>query len=317
MQPEVSVVIPTYNSAPLLKRALESVVNQTYLNFEAIVINNFSTDNTIEVVNSFSDRRIKLINFNNEGVIGKSRNTGINESRGKWIAFLDSDDLWYPSKLEVCMEAVKNNPEAILFAHKLRNIHESGEVIGVNELGSMPKNLYESLLFHGSRFATSSVVAKKSVLEEAGGFSERPDFAGVEDYDLWLRLSKLGKFYFIDSVLGDYMIHDYNFSADIHRRAKHWMSVLESHFKELPSDRKFEKKIRAAKASVMFGAGWNSLKLGSFSDARQWFYKGLKIYPFSAKLYLGIFLAVANIRVSRRVNRIAIKINNLIRTLSG
>ena len=148
------------------------------------MINNFSTDNTVDVVDSFDDERVRLINFNNEGVIGKSRNIGIWESKGEWIAFLDSDDLWYPDKLERCVEAFRGHPEAILVAHKLRNIRGE-EVIGVNELGYVSENMYESLLFHGSRFATSSVVVKRRVLEEIGGFSERPDFVGVEDYDLW------------------------------------------------------------------------------------------------------------------------------------
>lgn len=312
MPPEVSVVIPTYNSAPLLKTALQSVFDQTYQNFEVIVINNFSTDNTVDVVDSFDDERVRLINFNNEGVIGKSRNIGIWESKGEWIAFLDSDDLWYPDKLERCVEAFRGHPEAILVAHKLRNIRGE-EVIGVNELGYVSENMYESLLFHGSRFATSSVVVKRRVLEEIGGFSERPDFVGVEDYDLWLKVSKLGRFYFVDSVLGDYMIHDANFSSDIQTRATNWLNVLESHFKELPSDKKFVKRIRAAKANVLFNAGWNNLKIGNFSDARQWFYSGLKLYPFLVKLYFGLIMALLRVKVSRRLNSMAIRLNNLIR----
>src|SRR3972149_2135710 len=309
---KLSIVIPTYNSAPLLKNALQSVFNQTYQDFEVIVINNFSTDNTIDMVNSFNDERIKLINFNNEGVIGKSRNVGIRESSGEWIAFLDSDDLWHPNKTRECIKAIKEHPEAILFAHKMRNIKE-GVIIGVNELGAIPKNMYESLLFRGNRFATSSVVTKKSILEKVGGFSERPDFTGVEDYDLWLRLSKHGKFNFINSVLGDYMIHDYNFSADIQKRADHTMKVLESHMKDQPSNKKIERKIRARKAEVLFGSGWNNLKIGNFSEARTWFYKGLSIHPLSAKLYLGFLMTIMKVRVSRRVNNVAIKLNNTIR----
>jgi glycosyltransferase involved in cell wall biosynthesis len=312
MPPDVSVVIPTYNSAALLKKAVQSVFNQIYQNFEVIVINNFSTDDTVDVINSFKDERIKLINLDNEGIIGKSRNIGIKESKGGWIAFLDSDDLWDSGKLEECMKATTEHPEAILFAHKLRNI-KGGELIGVNELGSPPHNMYESLLFDGNKFATSSVVAKKFLLEKAGGFSERPDFAGVEDYDLWMRLSKLGKFYFVNSVLGDYLIHDANFSSDIQTRADHWLNVLESHFKELPSDKKFKRKIKAGKANVMFNAGWNNLKIGNFSESRKWFYKSFKTHPLSIKLYAGLLLSLFGIRVSTKLNRLAIKVNNMAR----
>jgi len=175
--------------------------------------------------------------------------------------------------------------------------------------------MYESLLFHGNRFATSSVVVKRQILGRIGGFSERPDFVGVEDYDLWLKLSRLGRFYFIDSVLGDYMIHDANFSSDIQTRANNWLNVLESHFRDLHPSGKFKKKIRSSKANVMFNAGWNNLKIGNFSDARQWFYRGLKLHPFSVKLYLGIIMAHLHIKVSKIVNSMAIQINNISRML--
>ena len=103
-QPYVSVVIPTYNHAKLLKKALDSVMAQTFEDWEAIVVNNFSADNTIEVVNSFADPRIKILNFSNNGVIAASRNHGLKEATGDFIAFLDSDDIWYPNKLLKCVE---------------------------------------------------------------------------------------------------------------------------------------------------------------------------------------------------------------------
>jgi glycosyltransferase involved in cell wall biosynthesis len=311
----LSVVIPTYNSASLLKEAVQSVLGQTYQDFEVIIINNFSTDETVEVVNSLNDERVSFINFKNEGIIGKSRNIGITNARGDWIAFLDSDDRWYPDKLEVIVKAIDEYPEAILFTHRLLNVRK-GEAIGSNELGRIPGDMYRSLLFHGSRFATSATVVRKTALIDVAGFSERPDFAGVEDYDLWLRLSKIGEFQFIDDVLGDYAIHDYNFSSDVEKRASHWLNVLETHFNELPEKENFERQIKSSRANVMFNAGWNNLKIGDFREARKWFYKSLKTSPFSLKLYVGIFLLLFRIRVSNRMNSIAIRVNNVIRKMS-
>jgi len=98
--PVVSIVIPTYNHEHFLKKCLQSVVDQTFTNWEAIVVNNFSEDNTIAVVNSFHDPRIHLVNFKNNGIIAASRNKGIKLSRADLIAFLDSDDIWqthYPT----------------------------------------------------------------------------------------------------------------------------------------------------------------------------------------------------------------------------
>src|SRR4051812_44716056 len=101
VNPLVSVVIPTYNHAQFLGRALGSVIAQTYTNWEAIVVDNHSQDDTDAVVASQSDPRIKLLKIHNNGVIAASRNKAMREARGEWIAFLDSDDAWYPEKLAV------------------------------------------------------------------------------------------------------------------------------------------------------------------------------------------------------------------------
>ena len=98
--PRVSVVIPTYNHAAFLHKALQSVVDQTYKNLEILVVNNFSTDETESIVSSFSDKNISLFNFRNNGIIAAARNHGIQHATGEFIAFLDSDDIWYPTKIE-------------------------------------------------------------------------------------------------------------------------------------------------------------------------------------------------------------------------
>ena len=102
--PMVSVIIPTFNQAELLQKALQSVSNQTFQDWEAIVIDNHSQDTTKEIVESMNDSRISYEVFSNQGIIAASRNLGINLAKGNYIAFLDSDDLWYPSKLSTCLE---------------------------------------------------------------------------------------------------------------------------------------------------------------------------------------------------------------------
>jgi glycosyltransferase involved in cell wall biosynthesis len=111
MQPAVSVIIPTYNRANYLKKSIQSVVSQTIKDIEIIVINNYSTDNTLEVINSFYDQRIQIINFKNDGVIARSRNKGLVQSTGKYIAFLDDDDIWCPDKLELQIKYLEYHPE--------------------------------------------------------------------------------------------------------------------------------------------------------------------------------------------------------------
>jgi glycosyltransferase involved in cell wall biosynthesis len=101
-QPLVTVVIPTYNHAVFLKTALEGVANQEYKNLEVIVVDNHSDDNTVEVVESFLNLNITLLKVHNKGVIGISRNLGLNHATGDWVAFLDSDDFWYPGRISAC-----------------------------------------------------------------------------------------------------------------------------------------------------------------------------------------------------------------------
>ncbi|MBU4140009.1 MAG: glycosyltransferase, partial [Euryarchaeota archaeon] len=110
MQPTVSVIIPTFNRANYLKNSVQSVLSQTIKDLEIIVINNYSTDNTLEVISAFNDERIKIINFKNGGVIARSRNQGMLQSSGKYISFLDDDDLWSPDKLEIQIKYMEAHP---------------------------------------------------------------------------------------------------------------------------------------------------------------------------------------------------------------
>ena len=107
---KVSIILPTYNRASsYLKEAIDSVINQSYMNWELIVIDNNSTDNTIDLVKSYKSNKIFIYQINNNGVIAKSRNLGIEKSSGDYVAFLDSDDFWYKNKLQKCVDEIKSD----------------------------------------------------------------------------------------------------------------------------------------------------------------------------------------------------------------
>src|SRR3990167_9298210 len=118
----ISVVIPTYNHAKYLHIALESVIKQSFSNWEVIVVNNYSEDNTIDVVEAFQDQRIHLVNFRNHGVIGASRNEGLRHAHGEFVAFLDSDDIWYPEKLSHCLAVLHEGYD--LVCHNENHVYE-------------------------------------------------------------------------------------------------------------------------------------------------------------------------------------------------
>jgi len=186
MEPTFSIVIPTYNQSSLLKNAILSVVNQTYKNFEIIVIDNFSNDSTESVVKSFQTEKIKYFKKKNFGVIGKSRNEGINRSKGEWIAFLDSDDLWYSNRLDEIINFLRNNKsyEVLTSDEKIINKISNSEKIW--KYGPYTENFYKKLLIDGNCLSTSATVVKrKFIIDNNLLFSEDKNLVTVEDYDFF------------------------------------------------------------------------------------------------------------------------------------
>lgn len=212
--PLVSIVIPTYNYANYLSRALQSVLNQTYKNWEAIVIDNHSTDDTSKVIEGFEHSRIKHIKINNCGVIAKSRNVGILAAKGEWIAFLDSDDWWAADKLRTCAEHFNNHVDLIY--HDLEIMSSTNQLFKrkVIKARKLKKKILIDLLVNGNAISNSSVVVRKKILEKIGLIDECKDLVAVEDYDTWLKIANLtDQFLYLPKKLGYYFIHNQNISA--------------------------------------------------------------------------------------------------------
>ena len=203
--PVISVVIPTYNRANDLKRALKSVQVQTFTNWEVLIVDNHSVDNTDQVVSDFNDSRIKLFKIHNNGVIAASRNVGIREASGEYIAFLDSDDWWSPEKLRLSLDAL--NAGADIVYHDLFVVTKSDQRLFLKKVTTrgLTRPVFDNLLTNGNCINNSSVVVKKVLLTSIGGISEDYDLIAVEDYDCWLRIAKLtDKFTRIPNSLGYY-----------------------------------------------------------------------------------------------------------------
>lgn len=227
-QPLVTVVIPTYNHAEFLKRALDSVVAQTYKDWEAIVVNNFSTDNTIVIVESFNDERIRLINFRNNGIIAASRNRGIEAARGKYVAFLDSDDIWYPEKLQVCLDQAETGAQLICHGELWVNTDNSRREV---MYGPAKRAKYQSLLFRGNCISTSATFITTQLLRSVSGFDESDQIVTAEDYDLWLRLAETKpKTVFVPQILGEFHRLKNSASSAVLRNLASETTVLQKHF---------------------------------------------------------------------------------------
>jgi glycosyltransferase involved in cell wall biosynthesis len=215
MEPRlVSIVIPTYNCGRLIARALHSVVDQTYADWEVLVIDNHSADNTRDVVLGFGDDRIRYLTISNEGIIARSRNLGVRESRGRWIAFLDADDWWTPDKLVKSVQALEQG-----FDFVYHDLFRAGPGKGPFpwrkvRTRKLTSPVFEDLLLRGNAIANSSVVVDKALFIEAGGLSEAPELVAVEDFDAWLRVSRISeKFMRLPGTYGYYWIGNGNTSS--------------------------------------------------------------------------------------------------------
>jgi len=240
MKPFFSVVIPTYNQANFLNDCLNSVFNQTFKNFEVIVIDNHSNDDTSKVIRKFY-KRIIYKKIKNNGVIGKSRNLGIKISRGKWISFLDSDDSWHKDKLATTYRVIKKSI--------LDVICNSEWIIKKNNItllsyGPYKKNFYESLITTGNKLCTSASSVKRSFLKRNKiMFNEDKRFITSEDYNLFLDIAeKKGRFNFINKPLGYHFQHKKSASANYSKHMQSTKAVLRFHLKNSPSFTKTKKK---------------------------------------------------------------------------
>jgi len=203
--PRVSVVIPTYNRAADLQRALNSVLAQTYNDWEILVVDNNSTDDTDEIVSAFNDSRISIHKVNNNGVIAVSRNKGIGEAKGEFIAFLDSDDWWVPEKLEKSVNYLEKGNDLVyhdLWIVEMGKKTKHTKTVGVRDLTSP---IFDDLILHGSAIPNSSVVVRTKLLRKINGLSEDIKLIAAEDYDCWLRISIItDRFTCVPGVLGFY-----------------------------------------------------------------------------------------------------------------
>lgn len=208
----VSIIMPAYNAERHIAQSVESVLEQTYPGWELIVVDDGSGDRTGEIARAYSakDGRIKYV-FQQNGRLGKARNTGIKNATGQMIAFLDSDDLWVKEKLRLQVETVEETKADLVFSDGYIFFEDEVE----DESQTFPTiygrfegtRLFDLLLIQ-NRIPVLSVMARKDVLHQVGLFEERRAYHGSEDYDLWLKLARHGAvFYGMQEKLVRYRRH--------------------------------------------------------------------------------------------------------------
>lgn len=272
-EPLVSVVIPTYNRADIIDKAIDSVLDQTYKNLEVVVVDDGSTDNTEEVVRSLDDPRVRYIPLEENQGANVARNTGIKEANGEFIAFQDSDNVWDETKIEKQLKAYRNSPEDHKVIYTI--VHENllgGGKIYLPEKWATPRNgNILNTLRKGSCVPTQVIFTKKSCLEKVGYFDE--DFPRLQDWELVFRLSKLYKFRLVEEVLVEAYHDESSITENKEALAKAIKMFLDKHKDDFKGYEDILSEHYFWLASVLFTIGKNK-------EAHKYVKKAWSLRPF-------------------------------------
>ncbi|MGG3690175.1 glycosyltransferase family 2 protein [Caldifermentibacillus hisashii] len=270
----VSVIIPTYNRANLILQAVKSVLNQTYKNFEIIIVDDGSSDNTEDVINVIHDNRIRYIKHAINKGASAARNTGIREAKGKYIAFQDSDDHWLPDKLEKQVKRIENTPDHV------GAVFGGYWIIGKgNEKRYFPEqvikdgNIFHTLL-KGNVVGMPVVMIKKICFDKVGYFNET--LPALEDWELLLRISRDYEFLYINEPLVTVYETENSISMHMENTVKAWKYIFDKYLDIISAD-------HTTLALHYYTLGKYLIRSGNFSGGRKLIFKAVKTNPRNYK----------------------------------
>ncbi|MBP9765906.1 MAG: glycosyltransferase [Candidatus Pacebacteria bacterium] len=217
MNPKVSIIMPVYNGEKFLRESIESVLNQTFDNFEFIIINDGSKDNSLNIIKEYDvkDKRIKIIDQENKGV-SSSRNNGIKSSNGKYITFIDCDDIWLINKLETQINEFEKDKELKICGTWAKVINEYGEIISNFNYPPLTNILIRIESIYKNPFITSSIIFKKEIIDNKKLFLPKMKLA--EDYEFITKYIYKNKSKNINQTLIKYRIHQNNSDNTIYKK---------------------------------------------------------------------------------------------------
>jgi serine acetyltransferase/glycosyltransferase involved in cell wall biosynthesis len=230
--PRVSVIVPAYNSMKYLPETLESILQQTFQDFEVLIINDGSSDNIVEWFSQIEDPRVKLISQTNKG-LSSARNTGIANSQGEYIALLDSDDTWEKTKLEKQVNYLDQNPSVDVVHTWIKLIDEKGKSTGRILKSYAQGNIFREII-QQNVIACLSVIARRCCFESVRGFDE--NLRSLEDWDIWIRIAKDYKFAVIPESLANYRQIPTSLSKNYQLIEQSFHTVIEKTFNIVPTD---------------------------------------------------------------------------------
>lgn len=280
----ISVIIPTHNRSDYLRLGINSVLTQTFQDFEIIVVDDASKDRSYEVVMNFKDKRIKYIRHNTNMGPSAARNTGIVESTSDLIAFLDDDDEWMPEKLKKQIDILDNSSPLIggVFTGCIVIDRNSGRILG-QRIHTQKGNIFNELLEYNLIGALPTVLVRKECFKKVGVFDENMPFA--EDWDMWIRISKKFHFECIREILVKCYVHGRDKLSFNLEALNKGLDIMVNKYGQYPSLRKI--------CSVHYlSLGVRYCYNGNTPKGRESFLKAIKLYPFEIRHYFNLFLSL-------------------------
>jgi len=287
-KPKVSIIIPTYNMGHYITTAIESIFFQIYKNYEIIVVDDGSTDNTEEILSQYGNK-IRIISQNHKG-LACARNLGIRNSRGEYIALLDADDAWLPNRLLKQVPILDNKPRIGLVHSNLIEIDDNGNTLGIS---SQTKRLTTNsialnLLFRSQHILCPTVLLRKKCLQDVGVFDENLSWFGVEDRDLWIRIAMHWKIEYINIPLALYRIRHDAMSKNIKKMMKARYYIVKKYTKNLFGFSLLRQRMLSAiHLELADGLAWR----GNPDKSLQEYFKAIKLFPFNIIIYVNFLKA--------------------------
>jgi glycosyltransferase involved in cell wall biosynthesis len=245
--PKVSVIIPAYNAMKFLPETLESVLNQTFSDFDVFIINDGSSDNIIEWATEIQDSRVKLISQENKGLAG-ARNTGITKSQGQYIAFIDADDLWEPTKLERQVHAFELNPELGLVDTYVSMVDTQNQFLYIAGASYQEGNVLRRAIEENLVMCGSSAMINRQCFEKVGFFDQT--LRGAEDWNMWARIALHYPFKVVEEPLVRYRNHPNSMSQDWQLMKTETTKAIEKVFELVPPELAWVKQRTFARANL-------------------------------------------------------------------
>ena len=259
----ISVIIPNYNYGRFIGEAIQSVLAQTYPPLEIIVVDDGSTDDSVKIVESFGEK-VKLIKQKNGGV-GKARNTGAKNSTGNFIAFLDADDIWLPTKIERQIQMFQADSEIGLVTAATREFNSDGDIL-IEHLDGKGGWCAEDLLLFSQRVVNgpgSTSLIRREVIEQVGGFDENKEMHPSEDWEFCYRVAQKFKLGFLPEVLVEYRNHGGNGHLQVPRFERAMLLAFEKTFRDgSPNVQKFKRQSYGNLHKVLAGSYFQNQQYG-------------------------------------------------------